>query len=448
MQRNQYKQSKIYPIVVEVITFLVLVTIVGSPIASIFSNFIDLKKSEEAVKVAKSEQCQLIAMTDRDNRVIFDASRKNRRRGYQYFTNEAKLQFDKFAEQWAKVQSHKNCALVGQTTLNADLQKSAEMAMTGTINTYRPYGIAKGAVIVMDTETFEIRAMVGGEGEEYNLATTAKRSPASTFKVLTYIVALDRGISPKTQFSCYSAATVRDRRLVCSALKPGRYDMYDGLAYSDNAIAWKIANKVGEDKILILSEYLGLSFESNGGYGTIIGQDNVQVTLMELAKLYGAIANGGVLRNPQYFSTISDSRTCLSPIPYKNCENIYNFDPSRNVVDRAFSARTADKMNSLLQGVVHRPKATGNLAKSGAIAPDLAGKTGTNGVRNNARDLWFIGYSRQHKLLVAIWLGNDDRSFIKSEDLSKKIGGNLAAKTFRDVMQSAIYLKLKGNVRR
>lgn len=76
------------------------------------------------------------------------------------------------------------------TTLDKKLQKKAEEALKAQLAAYRmrhPENAEKveGAVVILDSKTGEIRAMVGGENfykNEFNNATQALRQPGSTFK--------------------------------------------------------------------------------------------------------------------------------------------------------------------------------------------------------------------------------------------------------------------------
>ncbi|HEY9831331.1 MAG TPA: penicillin-binding protein, partial [Stenomitos sp.] len=49
----------------------------------------------------------------------------------------------------------------------------------------------------------------------------------------------------------------------------------------------------------------------------------------------------------------------------------------------------------------------GGTGRSAAIAPDVAGKTGTT---DRNVDLWFIGFIPSNQLVTGIWLGNDNNS--------------------------------------
>ena len=86
---------------------------------------------------------------------------------------------------------------------------------------------------------------------------------------------------------------------------------------------------------------------------------------------------------------------------------------------------TAYQMVSILEGVVQR--GTGTALK--AVGKPLAGKTGTT---NDAKDVWFVGFSPD--LAVGVYLGYD-----KPQSLGDRAtGGGFAAPIFRDFMQMAL----------
>ncbi|MBI4114494.1 MAG: transglycosylase domain-containing protein [Candidatus Niyogibacteria bacterium] len=80
--------------------------------------------------------------------------------------------------------------LTFKSTLDPAIQKKSEDALKNGLEKYRakhPKNAQKvqGAVVVLDKETAEIRAMVGGENfhtSEFNNAVQAKRQPGSAFK--------------------------------------------------------------------------------------------------------------------------------------------------------------------------------------------------------------------------------------------------------------------------
>jgi len=94
------------------------------------------------------------------------------------------------------------------TTLDPSIQKKAEIALKNGLNKYRirhpeNAGKVQGAVVVLDVNNAEIRAMVGGENfwrSEFNNAVQAQRQPGSVFKpfadaaYLKYVCTMSRAL--------------------------------------------------------------------------------------------------------------------------------------------------------------------------------------------------------------------------------------------------------------
>ena len=135
------------------------------------------------------------------------------------------------------------------------------------------------------------------------------------------------------------------------------------------------------------------------------------------------------------FRSIFDTATCDDEGLHRDCREIYDHNRHKTGGKQILDSTVANTMDSMLWGVVHKPGATGGIANLGL--KDEAGKTGTNGVDNNSRDLWYVGYSKSQNTIAAVWLGSKGKS-IRSIDLSKAVGGHLAAKVWKEVMQSTI----------
>ena len=118
-----------------------------------------------------------------------------------------------------------------------------------------------------------------------------------------------------------------------------------------------------------------------------------------------------------------DARKCegCNEADWKNQSEPLLADTRAQVLD----SRTAYQITSILQGVIQR----GTGASIGVVGKPLAGKTGTS---NEARNLWFVGFSPD--LAAGIYVGFDDnRSLGRSEQAAY-----VAAPIFRDFMMEAL----------
>lgn len=180
----------------------------------------------------------------------------------------------------------------------------------------------------------------------------------------------------------------------------GSVDMATGLALSENAIALRVAQDVGLDKVVKMATRLGVTSSLNPVPGLVLGQSEVNV--LEMTGAFGAISNQGKWNRAHLISRILDSSDCTNREDLKTCRVIYDFSQSPNANVQVLSPQVADTMTAMLRGVVER-----GTGRSAAIGFGEAGKTGTT---NNNVDLWFIGFLPRQELVTGVWLGNDNNS--------------------------------------
>jgi penicillin-binding protein 1A len=134
-----------------------------------------------------------------------------------------------------------------------------------------------------------------------------------------------------------------------------------------------------------------------------------EVTLLDLAAAYAAIANGGFRVEPFGIAAAQAGGRNLPPV--------------RIVMPpRVVAAGHAAALRRMLEAVVSR--GTGRAAAVPGRA--VAGKTGTT---QDFRDAWFVGFAGP--LVIGIWLGNDDAR--PMEDVR---GGTLPARLFREIAEA------------
>ena len=206
------------------------------------------------------------------------------------------------------------------TTLDLNVQNKAQEIATKNIESIKNvYRINNAGVLITKPVTGEILAMVGSvdyfdtdNSGHYN-ATLASRQPGSSFKPFTYGYAFDHGYSPTT--------TLLDAPVVYK--NPGSKDVYapvnyDGkfhgnvtirsaLANSYNIPAVKALEKMGVENVKKLGIDMGLkSLENAGSIGLSLTLGGAEVTMLEMAKAYGTIANMGVKKELKPILSIKD----------------------------------------------------------------------------------------------------------------------------------------------
>jgi penicillin-binding protein 1A len=158
-----------------------------------------------------------------------------------------------------------------------------------------------------------------------------------------------------------------------------------------------------------------------------------ETTVMRMVAAYGMLANGGRRIRPTLIDRIQD-RTGQTIYKHDDRQCVgcgadkWTGQDEPKLVDRreqVLDPLTAYQVVSILEGAVQR--GTGTALK--AVGKPIAGKTGTT---NDAKDVWFIGFSPD--LVAGVYLGFD-----KPQSLgAKATGGAFSAPIVRDFMQAAL----------
>lgn len=290
-----------------------------------------------------------------------------------------------------------------ETQLDPQVQAQAEAALRNSVSEAGARAnYSQGAVVTLDANTGGVIALAGGidyQNSQFNRATQAQRQPGSTFKVFTYAAAIERGIPVGKVYSCAPVTWQGQRYRGCERTSGGA-DLYTGLAQSENAIAFRIAQDVGLNNVVRMAEKLGVRSPLNPVPGLVIGQSETNV--LEMTGAFAAIANDGVWHRPHLIKRILDSSDCSDRDDLKTCRVIYSFDQDATAGRRVLKPEVAQTMTNLLRGVIQN-----GTGRSAAIGVDAAGKTGTT---DDNVDLWFIGFVPNQQLVTSVWLGNDNNS--------------------------------------
>ena len=302
--------------------------------------------------------------------------------------------------------------LIVETTIDLDLEKKADEAISAVIDKEGGKANASQAALVSVDATGAIRALVGGRdyaASQFDRASKAKRQPGSAFKPFVYAAALEAGRSP---LSVRNDAPVRIGKWT-----PENYDQrYRGevtlasaLSHSLNTIAAQLVMEVGPKEVVKLAHRLGIESELQANASIALGTS--EVSLVELTSAYAPFMNGGYKATPHIIRRIT---TAKGKVLYEN-----TYDNPPRVLDRSVVAM----MNTMMMRVV--TEGTGKTAKLPGW--QVAGKTGTT---QSFRDALFVGYSSN--LTTGVWFGNDD-----GKSMKKVTGGGLPAKVWSDYMTAA-----------
>jgi len=192
-----------------------------------------------------------------------------------------------------------------RTSLDLALQDAAAAEVRHAVAVLRDRHVHHAAAVVLDNRSGEILAWVGSPDFWADTTgqvdmVTSPRQPGSTLKPFVYGLAFDRG---------YTAASVLPdvARVFQTATGPYRPRNYDrsfhgpvrareALASSFNVPAVELVNRLGTGSVLHTLHLAGFASLDHGpeyyGLGLALGVGDV--TLLELANAYRALANGGV----------------------------------------------------------------------------------------------------------------------------------------------------------
>ncbi len=291
------------------------------------------------------------------------------------------------------------------STIDYKIQVTSQRILREYLVPLRKEEISNGAVIVMDTKSREVLAMVGAydffdetNGGQVNGAI-APRSPGSALKPLIYALALDGGIiSPQSILS--------DVPVDYSGYKPVNYDdKYRGyvsakeaLARSLNVPAVNLCAKFRDDGIYSFLKKAGVSTlpEPRDYYGLQLILGGCEVTLLELTNLYAGLANSG---------NFAPYRLLQTPTSHKNSgvqKSAKRIFAERQRYSKRLLSEAACFILTEMLAEVRRPDLPA-CWESSVNLPKVAWKTGTS---YGHKDAWSIGYSPQYT--IGVWVGNFD----------------------------------------
>ncbi len=297
-----------------------------------------------------------------------------------------------------------------------------------------------GAIVAMDPYTGRVFAMVGGfsfEQSEFNRATQAQRQPGSSFKPFVYATALDNGYTPSS--SVLDAPIEIDQGPGLGIWRPqndddngsGPHTLRYGVEHSRNLMTVRLAKDIGMPLIVEYAKRFGIYDDMLPVLSMSLGAG--ETTVLRMVTAYSMLANGGKRIKPTLVDRIQDrwgntiyrhdERVC------DGCDAVtWNDQAEPKLIDKreqVIDPMTAYQVTSILEGVIAR--GTGQAVK--VLNRHLAGKTGTT---NDAKDVWFVGYSSD--LAVGLYLGYDQPRSLGATAYAAEY----AAPVFRDFMAAAL----------
>ncbi len=313
-----------------------------------------------------------------------------------------------------------------QTSLDLSIQERVEEIVHSNITKLASLRVGNGAAIVTDPRTGEILAMVGSRdyfdtAREGNVnVTVALRQPGSSIKVVTYAAAMEKN---------FTAASILDDSPVVypqvggAPYAPVNYDgkfhgfvpLRYALGNSYNIPAIRTIAAVGIPAVIEKGRAMGItSWIDENRYGLALTLGGGEVTMLDMAKVFGTLANRGVTVDLLPITQVSDytGRILEQNKPRSNAN--------------AVRPEVAWILSNILSD---------NNARTAAFGPNsllvIPGKTVSvnTGTSNDKRDNWTIGYTPSY--VTTVWVGNNNNAPMDPY-LSSGVTG--AAPIWHDIM--------------
>ena len=298
-----------------------------------------------------------------------------------------------------------------RTTLDSRLQRRAERAVRGWLDSQgRRQGATQAALVAMRPDGAVV-AMVGGRDygqSQFNRAVQARRQPGSAFKLFVYLAALRDGANPDSLVSEAPITVAGWSPRNFERTSGGTLTLRDAFAQSSNIAAVRLAQSVGRDKIVEAAQDLGVTSPLVNDATLPLGTS--EMTLLELTSAYAAVAAGHAPVQPYALLDGSDRPQSPRALPQDQ------------------RAELLDLLGATVQG---------GTARAARLDQPAFGKTGTT---QEHRDAVFVGFTGD--IIVGVWVGNDDHS-----PMQGVTGGGLPAQIWRTFVQSGLDAGLVERVR-
>ena len=339
-------------------------------------------------------------------------------------------------------------------TVDIDLQVEAEESLRGKA----------GAVVAIQPNTGEVLALASApsfnpnlfvRGIDYknwkslvndprkpllNRAIQSQYPPGSTFKIITAIAALEEGLVDKgTRVYCKGSIFFGRTFRCWKASGHGNVHLYNALVESCDVYFYEIAKQLDIDKLAQYAMGFGLGRPSGielegeapglvptSGWkletkkerwyrgetlNTVIGQGYLSATPIQMARLIGAVVNGGKLYEPYLLSDAGPGEP----------ESIVEINPFHTSL-----------IKKALIGVVKDKHGTGRAAGSDIVS--IGGKTGTTqvvGGVSKEKDIpekfrdhaWFVAFAPEDKpsIAVAVFVEHGGHGSTSAAPIAKRI---------------------------
>lgn len=282
------------------------------------------------------------------------------------------------------------------TTIDPFWQQCADEAVQEQLDWIGDDEIQFGLAAI-EPQTGYIKAIVGGRDynrSQFNCATQARRQPGSSFKLFTLAAAVNAGMNPDIYLNGNSPMQVTPNWEVQNygGASYGQVTLRYAVEQSLNTPIAQVAMCIGVDSVISMAKLLGISVDIPPYPSTVLGSAGIPV--VDMAEAYATIAADGVHRDAIAITRIED----------RNGNVVYQHEDTPTQV---LEPKVAEAISDVLEGVVGPGGGASSITSAYSINQPIGGKTGTS---NDARDMWFCGYTPQ--MSCAIWCGYLEEEYI------------------------------------
>jgi penicillin-binding protein 1A len=193
----------------------------------------------------------------------------------------------------------------------------------------------------------------------------------------------------------------------------GETTLRTALVNSRNIITIKLLENIGIDYAVSYAKTLGIESPLSKNLSLALGTS--EVTLQELVRAYGVLANEGKRVVPYFITKIVDRTGQV-------------FEENQPVSEQVIDSRIAFMSAYVMQDVVE--SGTGRRVKS--IGRPVAAKTGTT---DNNTDAWFLGFTPS--LVSGVWVGFDRKKSLGEHEAGSTAAAPIWLYFMEKVLQNA-----------
>lgn len=321
-------------------------------------------------------------------------------------------------------------------TLHAGLQQTLERLLEGRVGSGVVLEVGSGDILAAaSVPSFDPNEFTAGISQErldelradkqkpeFNRALRGTYPPGSPFKLITAAAALDRGyVRTTTRFEpCYGGYVYGNRYFGCwDPAGHGSLDLMGAIVQSCDTYFYQLVQRLSVDELAETARNFGLGAatelpavrdhsglvptsawyderDGRGGWTSGVklnlgmGQGELLVTPLQMARAYAAIGGDGYLDRPHLVLAR---------------ENAFGVREQRRVLRSAepiCQPRTRQILQRALRQVVNDKEGTGGLARVAGVS--VAGKTGTAENPFGEDHAWFVAYAPAESPQVAVAL--------------------------------------------